>query len=157
MERVLRIPRSDQRDDFILTHIDIVNSGRGFAATLIATEGESPYITKGKLILNYLTLNLADHLPLVKESNLSQLRAKNYQGSDEEWAQIIAYVLGQEESSTKPPSCNGVEISASITGDDGDDQELVITIRKRIESITVNMPMSTSTARSRLTNLTFLL
>ncbi|KAJ5720319.1 uncharacterized protein N7483_008253 [Penicillium malachiteum] len=117
MARVLRIPRSDEQDSFILIHV--VSSGSGpLNLTLTATEGECPYAAT------------------IKASQLKGLRAKNYQGSDDEWTQIISYILKQSTSSTSSAAYTGVETSASITGSDDENKELVITIRKRVQSIT---------------------
>ena len=97
----------------------------------------------------------------VSQSSLKKLRGKNFQGSDDEWAQIVSYALGQ-----LPPSAGaqewlaGVETSASISGSHEEDKEMVITIRKRIQSITVRLSLhrrcklfsNSSTAKARLYN-----
>jgi hypothetical protein len=70
----------------------------------------------------------------VKQTRLKDLRAKSYQGSDEEWSKILAFVLGQSSSTDDGA---GLEVSAHIAGSDQDDKELVITIRKRVQTITV--------------------
>ncbi|KAJ5718724.1 hypothetical protein N7488_004370 [Penicillium malachiteum] len=117
MARVLRIPRSDEQDSFILIHV--VSSGGGpLNLTLTATEGECPYAAT------------------VKASHLKGLRAKNYQGSDDEWTQIISHILKQSTPTTSSAAYVGVETSASITGSNDEDKELVITVRKRVQSIT---------------------
>ncbi|KAF9883036.1 hypothetical protein FE257_004319 [Aspergillus nanangensis] len=114
--QVLRIPRSDDPGSFALLHV--VRSGKDF--DIVATEGENPYATK------------------VRQTDLRHLRAKNYQGSDDEWHQIVSHVFdGQVDSSAeKPDVLAGVESSASIVGQNDSDRELVITIRKRIQAIT---------------------
>lgn len=74
----------------------------------------------------------------VKRSKLKDLRAKNYQGSQDEWSQIVSYVLGQlPPSASKEDWAAGLETSANITGSGGENQELNLSIRKRIETITV--------------------
>jgi len=74
----------------------------------------------------------------VKQTRLKDLRAKNYQGSDDEWAKIVALILGQSSAPTDDPDwAAGLEASANISGSDQDDKELVITIRKRVQTITV--------------------
>lgn len=67
---------------------------------------------------------------------MKSLRAKTYQGSDDEWVQILSHVFGQLSPSESSPD-SGIEISASISGSGDEDKEIVITIRKRIETITV--------------------
>lgn len=78
----------------------------------------------------------------VRQSRLKSLRAKSYPGTDDEWAQIVSYIFGQSETSNRETDLpSGVEASATISGpDDGDDNhEMTITIRKRVETITVRM------------------
>ncbi|KAJ5100182.1 hypothetical protein N7456_006234 [Penicillium angulare] len=126
MSKVIRIARSDEQDGFILMHV--VNSGSGLLnLTLTATEGECPYTAT------------------IQERRLKDLRAKNYQGSDDEWIQIITNIFGQETTTAKPPSCTGLETSASITGTGEDNKEIVITIRKRVQSITQKLGAITLT------------
>ncbi len=48
-EHILRIPRSDSEGDFVL--INITSNGKSaLDLRLLATEGESPYITKSEPI-----------------------------------------------------------------------------------------------------------
>lgn len=85
----------------------------------------------------------------VRQSRLKSLRAKSYPGSDDEWAQIVSYVFGQSEPSNRETDwSSGVEASATISGpeDDEDNHEMTITIRKRVETITVCMRTHLSTA-----------
>lgn len=69
---------------------------------------------------------------------MKSLRAKNYQGSDDEWVQILSYVLRQSPPSDHDATwTTGLEVTASIRGEGDEDKELVILIRKRIDTITV--------------------
>ncbi|KAF5867226.1 hypothetical protein ETB97_004147 [Aspergillus alliaceus] len=117
--RILRIPRSDVPESYVLAHITRIRS-TPLDLNITATEGENPYTGT------------------VRQSSLKGLRAKNYQGDDEEWVQIVSHVFGQlEESAEKVGSLYGIESSASIIdANDDDDKELVITIRKRVQNIT---------------------
>ncbi|KAJ5345532.1 hypothetical protein N7452_003536 [Penicillium brevicompactum] len=115
-ERVLRFERSDETGAFVLIHV----SHQGPALldlTLTATEGESLYVS------------------VVKQARLKDLRAKSYQGSEDEWMGIVAFFLGQSPSSDRPDGVTGLEASASMSGSD-QNKTLVITIRKRVQSIT---------------------
>ncbi|KAJ6002896.1 hypothetical protein N7451_005443 [Penicillium sp. IBT 35674x] len=117
MSRVLRFARSDEQNEFILLHV--VKLGPApLDLTLTATEGESPYTAR------------------VQESHIKDLRAKNYQGADEEWTQIIAYVLGQGSPTQQLPALSGVEASTHIKDLGEENKEMVITVRKRVQSIT---------------------
>ncbi|OGM43588.1 hypothetical protein ABOM_007137 [Aspergillus bombycis] len=116
--RVLRLPRADDPESYILVHVARTGSSL-VDLNVTATEGENPYIGT------------------VRKSHLHEFRSKNYDGNDEEWVQIISYVFGQlDESDAKMKLC-GIESSASVIGaSDAEDKELVITIRKRIQTIT---------------------
>ncbi|CAG8906854.1 unnamed protein product [Penicillium egyptiacum] len=72
----------------------------------------------------------------VKQSRLKDLQAKNYQGSHDEWVKTVSLVLGQSSAPPDEPDwATGIEASASISGSD-EDKEIVITIRKRVQTIT---------------------
>ncbi|KAI2794280.1 hypothetical protein POX_a00872 [Penicillium oxalicum] len=121
--QVLRIPRSDKPHSHVL--VQVSQAGQGQASldlTLVGTEGEHPYVAS------------------IRESRVQALRNKHYQGSDKEWMAVIAHVLKQEPVSTEedPSWTTGVEASASISEGKGggQDQEIVITIRKRVQEIT---------------------
>lgn len=84
----------------------------------------------------------ANGVSSVRQSHLKNLRSKNYQGSDQEFEQILATVLGQCSSAIHPETGRkpGVEVGVSIRGSgDENNKELVITVRKRIDSITVGL------------------
>ncbi|CDM35586.1 hypothetical protein DTO013E5_9834 [Penicillium roqueforti] len=114
--RVLRFPRSDETGSFVLVHVSCTGPAR-LDLSLTATEGESPYVS------------------LVKQSRLNDLQAKNYQGSDDEWVKTVSLILGQCSAPDEPDWATGLEASASISGSD-EDKEIVITIRKRVQTIT---------------------
>ncbi|KAJ5576350.1 hypothetical protein N7535_003276 [Penicillium sp. DV-2018c] len=116
--RVLRFPRSDETDSFVLIHVSRTGPAP-LDLTLTATEGESPYIS------------------LVKQARLKDLRAKNYQGTAEEWFQTVSLVLGQTSAPFDEPDwATGLEASAHISDSGAVNRELVITIRKRVQTIT---------------------
>ncbi|KAJ5134091.1 hypothetical protein N7448_000888 [Penicillium atrosanguineum] len=115
LQRVLRIARSDLQDAFVLVHV-VSNGPDTLDLALTATEGECPYAAS------------------VRHSRIRDLRVKNYQGSEEEWTRIISHVLGQPADAHELASV-GIETSASISGF-GDEGEMIITIRNRVQSIT---------------------
>lgn len=76
----------------------------------------------------------------MKSSQISKLRAKNYKGSDEEWSNILSHVFAQREPSTDASDWkSGLEVVAAVKSEDEDedDGQIVVTLRKRIDSITV--------------------
>lgn len=77
----------------------------------------------------------------VKQTRLKDLQAKNYQGSNDEWVKTVSLILGQCSAPPDEPDwATGLEASASISGSDEDNKEIVITIRKRVQTITVRVP-----------------
>lgn len=82
--------------------------------------------------------NLICSCRAVKQSRLKDLRAKNYQGSEDEWTNIMTFVLGQSAPTDGLDSA-GLEVVANISGSDQENKELTITIRKRVQSITVGI------------------
>ncbi|KAI1943850.1 hypothetical protein LOZ66_000437 [Ophidiomyces ophidiicola] len=123
-DRVLRIPRADSPDEAIL--IKVSKSGSlELDLSFVATEGDNPYV--GSL----------------KTTHINKLRAKAYRGSDDEWHGILSYVFNQDENAIKSKDwTTGLEAVASVKSVDDDDpddegvHEILITIRKRIDSIT---------------------
>ncbi|PYH98346.1 hypothetical protein BO71DRAFT_395302 [Aspergillus ellipticus CBS 707.79] len=115
LPRILRIPRSDEANNFALLHVSRVGSAD---LNLAATEGQFPYTG------------------VVRRAYLETYRSKNYQGSDDDWTHIMLYTLGQLQDSTeKSTLLSGIEASANITNYD-DENKLVISIRRRIQTIT---------------------
>ncbi|PLN77099.1 hypothetical protein BDW42DRAFT_177534 [Aspergillus taichungensis] len=115
--QILRIPRSDDTGGYVLLNVSRPKASQ-FDLDVIATEGESPYTGT------------------VRQKRLGDLRAKNYHGSDDEWVKILSYVFGQEQCNAGQSLSSGIESSASIVGSDDEDKEMIITIRKRVQSIT---------------------
>lgn len=138
--RVLRIQRSDEPEAFVLVHVSHTGPAP-LDLMLTATEGESPYISFGRYIHvpgMMLLTTPTDAQSAVKQSRLKDLRAKNYQGTDEEWSRIVSLVLGHASVSVDESGwSSGVEALASISGSGDEDKEIVITIRKRVQAITV--------------------
>ncbi|EAW24195.1 uncharacterized protein NFIA_037690 [Aspergillus fischeri NRRL 181] len=117
-QRILRISRSDDTQGYVLLQV-CPTSSNALNLDIAATEGENPYTGT------------------VRQTCLKTLCAKNYRGSDDEWVQIVSYVFGQlKESVPKSEILSGIESSASIIESGDVSRELVITIRKRVQSIT---------------------
>lgn len=151
--RVLRFLRSDHPESFILLHV--ADSGSlSSSLDLIATEGEK-ILLQGRVghTAKYLHDSTAEIGSKVRKPHLKKLRAKNYHGSDNEWAQIVWHVLGQPaESVGNMASFQHIEASATIYGSGIAPKELVISIRKRIEGITVCALADNRMWRLQLTN-----
>ncbi|WEW56326.1 hypothetical protein PRK78_001769 [Emydomyces testavorans] len=151
-EQILRIERSDSPEAFVL--INVSKAGKSeLDLRLIATEGENPYVGSGRLSASIDSLMLsqfpsstrqaADTLMFsVKTSQISKLRAKNYRGSDEEWSGILSYIFNHNLDAIKSEDWTaGLETVATVKSvddedDDENNKEIIITLRKRIDSIT---------------------
>ncbi|EED15069.1 conserved hypothetical protein [Talaromyces stipitatus ATCC 10500] len=123
---VIRIPRSDNTNEFVLIYI----APTGKAALdlrFIATEGENPYV--GSL----------------RQSRLKDIRSKNFQGTEQELEQILKSVLRVRNVSYEPKQESEIEATASIKSTKEEVNELVITIRKKIDSITQRVASLTLT------------
>jgi DNA double-strand break repair and V(D)J recombination protein XRCC4 len=66
----------------------------------------------------------------VRERNLVKLRAKNYEGSDEDWTAVLRHTLV-----TKQAGVHNLEVSCSISGKDPK-ATLAVSFRSRVEEIT---------------------
>ncbi|BCS27501.1 uncharacterized protein APUU_60549S [Aspergillus puulaauensis] len=115
--RVVHIRRSDEADSHVLLYVS--RSDSTGELTIIATEGEFPYTAT------------------LQQSQLNKLRTKSYEGSDDEWNDIVLYILGLQDETTKTtePSM-GIEASATINDSGDGHKALVIAARKRIQTIT---------------------
>ena len=73
----------------------------------------------------------------MRQAQLQTYRSKYYQGTDDDWTQIMLHALGQIGTPTDGSNPSGVELSASIARQASEGNELVIIIRRRIHTITV--------------------
>ncbi|KAH8704281.1 hypothetical protein BGW36DRAFT_371028 [Talaromyces proteolyticus] len=118
---VIRIPRSDEANAFALIYV--ASAGKEpLDLKLVATEGENPYVVS------------------LKQSRLKDVRSKTFPGNDEELENILASVFkrGLPSSDTRTGASNDseIELSASIRQSNDEGSQLVIAIRKRIDTIT---------------------
>lgn len=58
-EHILRVPRSDSEGDFVLVNVSS-NGKSPLDLKLLATEGESPYVTTSGFV-TFLYMNPTDH------------------------------------------------------------------------------------------------
>ncbi|GKZ28062.1 hypothetical protein AbraCBS73388_009819, partial [Aspergillus brasiliensis] len=118
LPRILRVPRSDEPDNYVLLHVARTSSA-ALDLNLTATEGEYPY--NG----------------IVRQARAQSHRSKSYQGTDDDWALVLLRALGQlETNADEPELLSGVELSASIKQLGRQGNQLVLTIRRRIQTIT---------------------
>lgn len=74
--------------------------------------------------------------PTVRQRNLKKLRAKNYDGSDDEWTTIVSHVFGPKtKSSIDAAQKANLVVTGSIAGEDPN-ATLSITFNNRVEDIT---------------------
>ncbi|GAB7345195.1 hypothetical protein MBLNU457_3575t1 [Dothideomycetes sp. NU457] len=107
--RVVRIPRTDEAADaFVLVKVESAGSLK-LDLQLIGTDGSSPFVGQ------------------VKHNSAKKLRAKTYNGSDEDLIAALGYILLHDDDVEKPKD---VEAIANV------DNDLHIVIRKNIGGIT---------------------
>ena len=74
----------------------------------------------------------------MRQARAQTHRSKSYQGTDEDWDLILLRALGQLEINTDNSDLlSGIELSASIKGQGRQGNQLVLTIRRRVQTITV--------------------
>ncbi|OBT68153.1 hypothetical protein VE03_01585 [Pseudogymnoascus sp. 23342-1-I1] len=100
---LLRIPRQDGQEGFVLVHIAPLTQ-KATAATLdvkiLATEGSAPFA---------LTL---------KQNQIQKLKSKKAPCTDGEWEAILEVILLQQESDPeKAAAAEGIEVEAAIEED----------------------------------------
>jgi len=72
----------------------------------------------------------------VRSRNLKKLRAKNYDGNDDDWTAILSYVFGVKPSSKIPAAHReNLDVQCSVSGRDPNGT-LSITLRNKVEDIT---------------------
>lgn len=76
----------------------------------------------------------------MRQSRLKDIRAKNFQGTDQELEQILKSVLRIQIDTSQlgPKQDSEIEATALIKAKD-EVNELVINVRKKIDSITVSV------------------
>lgn len=79
---------------------------------------------------------------IVRQSRLKDIRAKNFQGTGQELEQILKSVLKvrSDAAPTGAKQDSEIEATAAIKAKD-EVNELIINIRKKIDSITVSAPI----------------
>lgn len=133
-EHILRVPRSDSEGDFVLVNV-AANGSSPLDLKLLATEGESPYITTSEVDLHVSKLQLTtDPSSKVKQSRISKLRDKRCQLSDHQWESILLSTLLRRRIQIQKPgsaSVEKLEIIATLAGD-----VIAIHFRNNISGIT---------------------
>ncbi|CAD0112931.1 unnamed protein product [Aureobasidium uvarum] len=108
--KVLRLPRTDVDNDFVL--VNVQQSGSDLLdLKLVATDGQSPFVTS------------------VRRDQIHKLQAPGSQTESDHWQSILSSVLFQ--SIPNDPTLTGVEVVANVSS-----SQLTITIRNKISGIT---------------------
>ncbi|MCJ1244309.1 hypothetical protein MMC30_001507 [Trapelia coarctata] len=111
-DHVLSIPRSDSGGENVLVNV-VPNGKAALDVKLVATEGESPYITT------------------IKQSSVSKYQAKNSAVSSTKWETILRSVLLQQRADAGASEATQfLEVVASVSGD-----KLIVLFRKSISGI----------------------
>ncbi|OAP61475.1 hypothetical protein AYL99_03678 [Fonsecaea erecta] len=115
---IIRLVQADKTSSPILIKVAQKEGGHDLDLDLLATDGEVAYTGK------------------VRQRSLKKLRGRNYDGTDEDWANTLSSILGTKtETSTGTQRKTNLEVTCSLSGKDPK-TVLSITINNRVEDIT---------------------
>ncbi|KIV86555.1 hypothetical protein PV11_02158 [Exophiala sideris] len=129
---VIRLSKADKEKSPILVKVSRKEGGHDLDLDLLATDGDAAYAGK------------------VRSRNLKKLRAKNYDGNDDDWIAILSFVFGVKTSSKVPTAHReNLDVQCSVSGRDPNGT-LSITLRNKVEDITqqlgsVDLPQTEET------------
>ncbi|EXJ60643.1 hypothetical protein A1O7_04796 [Cladophialophora yegresii CBS 114405] len=127
---VVRLLQDNKEETPILINVLRKEGGDELDLDLLATDGTAAFTTK------------------VRRRNLKKLRAKNYDGSDDEWSNTILSVLGLKTASTAgSPQEADLDVTCSFSGK-GSKRTLSLVFSNKVEDITqrlgtVELPQNT--------------
>jgi hypothetical protein len=146
---VLKFPRSDDNQSYVLVHVSHKDGHADLDLTLLGTESEMVYKTKRACVLlveeiiefsqsisyaRYISY-LANRF-VVRQKKAKDLRNSKYAGSDEEWEAILRYaLLSTQDTSISPELRKGLDTVASLSERE-DNRILTLTFRNHIDQIT---------------------
>ncbi|EHY54927.1 hypothetical protein HRR90_008723 [Exophiala dermatitidis] len=114
---VIRL-EADNGANPILVKISRKEGGHDLDLDLLATDGDAAYAGK------------------VRQRSLRKLRARNYDGSDDDWASIISHTLLLKQGHTiSDAQKNNLDVACSTSGKDPN-ATLTINFRNKVEDIT---------------------
>lgn len=132
---VVRLAQSDKTRPPILINVARKEGGQDLDLDLLATDGEAAFTGKGKSRVLYLFRHHSDLFP-VRERSLKKLRARNYDGSDDDWNYTISSILAPQN---KPGSSDlqtaTLDVATSISGKESK-RTLTIVLSNNVEEIT---------------------
>jgi hypothetical protein len=130
---VLKFRLGDSKDAAILIHVT-PKGNADLDLDLLGTDGDAAFRGKGEVPGGVRFVNAAN-ASKVRARSLDKLRAKNYDGSTEEWTSIIRYGLVSRQSDIDQAVRDNLEVSCDITGKDPK-AALSLTFRTRVQDIT---------------------
>lgn len=146
---VLKFPRSDDNQSYVLVHVSQKDGHADLDLTLLGTEGEMVYKTKRacvllveKIIEFSQSISYAPYISClanrfaVRQKKAKDLRNSKYTGSDEEWEAILRYaLLSKQDTGISPELRKGLDTVAALSGRE-DNRTLTLTFRNHIDQIT---------------------
>ncbi|KIW68501.1 hypothetical protein PV04_04443 [Phialophora macrospora] len=127
---VVRLVQDNKEETPILVNVSQKEGGDELDLDLLATDGAAAFTTK------------------VRQRSLKKLRAKNYEGPDDDWNDIVLSVLGPKtKSTTRRPQKANIEVTCSFSGK-GSNRTLSLAFSNRVEDITqrlgtIDLPQNT--------------
>ncbi|KAK5058672.1 hypothetical protein LTR84_010936 [Exophiala bonariae] len=115
---VIRLPRDDSDQDPFILKISRKEDGQDLDLDLLATDNVRAFSGK------------------VQQKRLKKLQAKNYDGTDDEWSNILSYTfISKQNSSLGATQKKNLEVICSASGRKKEPHTLSITFRYNIEGI----------------------
>ncbi|OCT52478.1 hypothetical protein CLCR_10398 [Cladophialophora carrionii] len=127
---VVRLLQDNQEETPILINVSRKEGGDELDLDLLATDGTAAFTSK------------------VRRRNLKKLRAKNYDGPDDEWSNTVLSVLGPKTRSTAgSPQQADLDVTCSFSGK-GSNRTLSLVFCNKVEDITqrlgtIELPQNT--------------
>ncbi|KAJ9617289.1 hypothetical protein H2200_001010 [Cladophialophora chaetospira] len=115
---VIRLQQDDKERTPILINVSHKEAGHDLDLDLLATDGEGAFTAK------------------VRQRSLKKLRAKNYDGSDDDWSNILSSILNPTIQPTAvSQQKNNLDVTCSTTGKEPK-RVLSIAFSNKVEEIT---------------------
>lgn len=109
--RVLRIPRTDDNDSFVLARVEQTGSSV-LDLRLTGTDGVEAFVGQ------------------IRQNGITKLQSKNYHGTSREWTATLSAILLKQKDAVS--EVKDVEIVAALEA-----RRIILVIRKNIDGITV--------------------
>lgn len=132
---VIRLSQDDKQRTPILLNVSQKEGAHDLDIDLLATDGEAAFVAKGEFDVGIFPLMQAKTV-VVRQRSLKKSRAKNFDGSDDDWNNIVSSVLNPLiKLSGSGQRKDNLDVTCSVTGRDPK-RSLAIAFSNKVEDIT---------------------